>query len=30
MSLLVNLASYSAAINSWSCLDVHLSALNPS
>ena len=30
MSRLVNYASSSAAINSCSCLDVHLSALNPS
>ena len=30
MSWFVNLASFSAAIRSWSCLDVFLSALNPS
>ncbi len=30
MSWFVNLASSSAAIRSWSCLDVLLSALNPS
>jgi hypothetical protein len=30
MSWFVNLASSSAAIRSWSCLDVPLSALNPS
>ena len=30
MSWFVNLASSSAAISSWSCLDMLLSALNPS